>query len=339
MPDPHLPHRPRPAPRRASGRFRVLALILAACAAACARPTPAPVENKGMAGFTAPDRRPADAGAPADRAAGVVVRKGDTVWGISRRTGAPVRAIISANDLKAPFALRPGQRLAIPAARRHTVRRGETIYGISRRYGVDMASLVRLNDLEAPYTIRPDQRLRLPAGARPPAVPPRDEARTPPPGGKPAARGAERGAGRGADGAPPPRGGSLFVWPVEGRIVDGYGAKGGGRRNDGVNIAAARGRPVRAADNGVVAYAGDELRGLGNLLVIRHAGGWITAYAHNEALLVRRGDVVKRGQVVGRVGQTGNVRSPQLHFEVRKGTRTVDPTRHLPRPARISRAG
>ncbi len=281
-----------------------------------------------MTGFPVPDRRPVDAGSPSDRVADIVVRKGDTVWGVSRRTGVPVRAIISANDLKAPFALRPGQKLTIPAARRHTVRRGETIYGISRRYGVDMASLVRLNELKTPYTIRPDQRLRLPAGGRQ-AAPPRHATRMPPGGGKSAVR----GAGRGAGGAPPPRGGSLFVWPTEGRIVDGYGAKGGGRYNDGVNIAAVRGQPVRAADNGVVAYAGSELRGLGNLLVIRHAGGWITAYAHNEALLVKRGDVVKRGQVVGRVGQTGNVRSPQLHFEVRKGTRTVDPTRHLPRLA------
>ena len=287
-----------------------------------------------MAGFPAPDRRPADAASPSGQVAGLVVRKGDTVWGISRRTGVPLRAIITANDLKAPFTLRPGQKLTIPAARRHTVRKGETLYGISRRYGVDMTSLARLNELKAPYTIRPDQRLRLPASARL-AAPPPDAARKPPAGGKPAVREtgreAGRGTGRAAVGTPPPRGGSLFVWPVQGRIVDGYGAKGGGRYNDGVNIAATRGQPVRAADNGVVAYAGDELRGLGNLLVIRHAGGWITAYAHNEALLVERGDVVKRGQVVGRVGQTGSVRSPQLHFEVRKGTRTVDPTGHLPR--------
>ncbi len=235
------------------------------------------------------------------------MRKGDTVWEIARRAGVPVRAVISANGLEPPFALRPGQRLDVPSAKRHTVRRGDTIYGISRRYGVDRASLVGLNGLTAPYTIRPGQRLRLPATARP-AAPPRDAAA-----------------------ALPPRAGPLFAWPVEGRIVEGYGAGGGGRFNDGVNIAADRGRPVRAADDGVVAYAGSELRGLGNLLLIRHAGGWVTAYAHNEALLVGRGDAVRRGQVVGRVGQTGNVGSPQLHFEIRKGTRTVDPTRHLPR--------
>ena len=113
--------------------------------------------------------------------------------------------------------------------------------------------------------------------------------------------------------------------------MDEYGDKGGGLYNEGVNIATSRGQPVRAADNGVVVYAGGELRGLGNLLLIRHAEGWITAYAHNEALLVGRGDIVSRGQVISRVGDTGNVRSPQLHFEIRKGTRTVNPTRYLPR--------
>ena len=290
--------------------------------AACARTTPAPLENKGVAGF-----QPAQRGAPAasdtlNGAAEVVVRNGDTVWGIARRTGVPVRTIISANSLRAPFTLRPGQRLKVPSARRHVVQRGDTIYGISRRYGVDMASLVQLNRLKRPYTIKPNQELSLPATARLTAPPRSTEAATAP------KRAPLR---RGSTKAVPPRAGDLFAWPVQGRIVNGYGDKGGGLYNEGVNIASARGQPVRAADNGVVVYAGGELRGLGNLLLIRHADGWITAYAHNEALLVGRGDVVNRGQVISRVGDTGNVRSPQLHFEIRKGTRTVNPTRYLPR--------
>jgi len=104
-----------------------------------------------------------------------------------------------------------------------------------------------------------------------------------------------------------------------------------GRRE---NIAAPRGAPVLAAENGVVAYAGEELKGFGKLLLIKHSDGWVTAYAHNEALLVRRGDTVARGQAIARVGSTGNVGEPQLHFEIRKGTRAIDPTRVLqPRPA------
>ncbi len=125
------------------------------------------------------------------------------------------------------------------------------------------------------------------------------------------------------------RGSGKFLWPVNGKIVSPFGPKDGGSHNDGINIAAPLGTPVRAADNGVVVYAGNELRGFGNLLLIRHADGWVSAYAHCDALLVKRGDQVKRGQVIGRVGQSGNVSAPQLHFELRKGAEAVDPLSQL----------
>ena len=117
--------------------------------------------------------------------------------------------------------------------------------------------------------------------------------------------------------------------PVRGPVLSGFGAKAKGLRNDGINIAAQRGAPVMAAEHGVVAYAGNELRGFGNLLLIKHANGWITAYAHNDTLLVRRGDRVERGQRIATVGATGNVRSPQLHFELRRGRIAEDPEKHL----------
>ena len=110
-----------------------------------------------------------------------------------------------------------------------------------------------------------------------------------------------------------------------------FGPGKGGLHNDGINIAAPRGTPVRAAENGVVAYVGNELRGFGNLILVKHAGGWVTAYAHNEKLLVRRGDKVARGQAIAQVGSTGNVARPQLHFEIRKGARAVNPTKLLDR--------
>jgi murein DD-endopeptidase MepM/ murein hydrolase activator NlpD len=121
----------------------------------------------------------------------------------------------------------------------------------------------------------------------------------------------------------------LFQWPVQGHIVSDFGPKPGGLHNDGINIAAARGTPVQAAENGVVVYAGNELRGFGNLLLVRHADGWVTAYGHCDQLLVRRGQQVRRGQTIAKVGSTGNVRSPQLHFEVRRGTRPVNPNEFL----------
>jgi len=129
--------------------------------------------------------------------------------------------------------------------------------------------------------------------------------------------------------APAPRGSGKFLWPVNGKIVSAYGVKDGGQHNDGINIAAPLGTPVHAAENGVVVYAGNELRGWGNLLLIRHADGWVSAYAHCEALLVKRGDQVKRGQVIARVGQTGAVASPQLHFELRKSGQAIDPASEL----------
>ena len=124
---------------------------------------------------------------------------------------------------------------------------------------------------------------------------------------------------------PPTRSGGFFQWPVNGKIISGFGATSGGLHNDGINIAAPRGTPVHAAENGVVVYAGNQLRGFGNLVLIRHADGWVTAYAHNDTLLVKKGQQVKRGDVIARVGSTGNVSTPQLHFELRKGTEAVDP--------------
>jgi len=128
---------------------------------------------------------------------------------------------------------------------------------------------------------------------------------------------------------PPARASARFSWPVNGKLIAGFGAAGKGLHNDGINIAAPAGTQVLAADNGVVAYAGNELKGFGNLLLVKHADGWTTAYAHNGKLLVKRGDEVKQGQVVAEVGRTGNVDTPQLHFEVRKGTQAMDPMEFL----------
>lgn len=129
--------------------------------------------------------------------------------------------------------------------------------------------------------------------------------------------------------APSSTSGVQFTWPVSGAILARFGAAGKGLHNDGINIAAPAGTQVRAAGGGVVAYAGNELKGFGNLLLIKHADGWTTAYAHNDKLLVAKGDTVVQGQVIAVVGRTGNVDRPQLHFEVRKGTQALDPMAYL----------
>ena len=290
-------------------------------------------------------------------ASGVVrVQRGATLFILSRRYGVSARTIIDANDLEPPYRLHQGESLILPRPREHRVAGGETLSGISRRYGVDTYELAKLNRLRPPYRIYVNQRLLLPSsGASDEAVvaakaepvtkknlsgpktnapirrdseikpPPKIEsvARTPKPRAKPKRpepprRYTGRTSGR-------------FYWPVKGRILSSFGAKGEGLQNDGINISAPVGAPVRAAGHGVVAYAGNELRGFGNLLLIKHSGGWVTAYAHNDILLVRRGDKVGKGQVIAKVGKSGNVVSPQLHFEIRKGKRAVNPFRHLRR--------
>ena len=248
----------------------------------------------------------------------------------------------------------------------HQVAHGDTLYNISRRYQTDVKTIAELNNIRPPYTISLGQRIALPyvppapqlASARPlpnnvvvirrtapgqvTAAPPVAASPTPAPvsaaprklvaaslpRNKPPAprRIAERPV---SVSAPPPRTGG-FAWPVQGRVLVGYGPTSGGLHNDGLNIAAPLQAPVRAAENGVVAYAGNEIRGFGKLVLIKHDGDLITAYGHNSDLLVRRGDIVQKGQVIARVGATGGVDVPQLHFEIREGRKAIDPRKLLP---------
>jgi murein DD-endopeptidase MepM/ murein hydrolase activator NlpD len=128
---------------------------------------------------------------------------------------------------------------------------------------------------------------------------------------------------------PDPMSGNSFRWPVQGRIISVFGTKPDGGHNDGIDVAVPQGTSVKAAENGVVAYAGNELKGYGNLVLVRHANNWVSAYAHNEEILVKRGDKVRRGQIIAKAGNTGTVSQPQVHFELRKGSRPVDPTKYM----------
>lgn len=281
----------------------------------------------------------------------VTVGPGDTVYGISQRHQVSQRALIEINQLVPPYQLAPGQRLVLPRERIHTIVRGDTLYGVSRRFGVDMYELAQANRLDPPYAIQVGQDLRIPSVPQVTSPPPPSgtaglqvEELAPPP----SATGRQEPALTMV--TPPPRAvpppppaqpetpalppapivkGDGFIWPTRGHIITDFGPKAKGLHNDGVNIEAPTGTPVYAAQSGTVAYAGNELRGFGNLLLIKHAGGWVTAYAHNETLLVNRGDTVTRGQVIARMGSTGNVTKPQLHFELRKGRQAVDPRSYL----------
>lgn len=274
-----------------------------------------------------PDRpRPArtqtaNSAAPASAAGSVItVQRGDTLYSLARKNGVPLRSLIAANGIRPPYALAVGQKLTLPQALTHTVRRGETGYGISRRYGVNLSALMRLNNVRRPYTLSVGQVLKLPGGAKPAATTTASTAPSAPARGRTV-----------APAAPPARSASGFDWPVQGQLASRFGPKEGGLHNDGINILARQGTPVRSAEAGVVVYASNALEGYGNLLLLKHADGWLTAYAHNERLLVNKGDSVRKGQVIARVGETGGVTEPQLHFEIRKGRRALDPLDYLQR--------
>lgn len=263
-------------------------------------------------------------------ASAVIVGKGDTVYALAQRHNVPIRAIIDANHLTPPYSLQVGQRIVLPRGRQHVVQRGDTLSKIAARYDVDMYQMARANGLNPPYVIYPGQRLILPGAAY---LPRSEPAPLPPIERTTASKPVEAKVAPRPKAVPEPPAAADdgFAWPLRGKVLSGFGPKEAGLHNDGINIAAPRGAPVRAAQHGVVAYAGNELRGFGNLLLVKHAGGWITAYAHNDELLVKRGDKVTRGQAIAHVGSSGSVNSPQLHFEVRQGKKPVDPLQYLPK--------
>jgi murein DD-endopeptidase MepM/ murein hydrolase activator NlpD len=224
----------------------------------------------------------------------------------------------------------------------HVVQQGEGLMSIARRAGVPLAELARANNLEPYSKLNVGDRLTIPGGrvaAAPPQAPAPQvaEQRTPvrekvaslPTETARVAKPEVPDPKAAVQEAEPAGGIPTFRWPVKGRIIAGFGPRTNGTQNDGINLAVPEGTPIKAADDGVVAYAGNELKGYGNLVLIRHSGGFVSAYANASNLVVKRGETVKRGQVIAHAGQTGNVTSPQLHFEIRKGSTPVDPTKYL----------
>ena len=264
------------------------------------------------------------------------VKKGDTLYSISRNYGVPIKELINANRLSAPYTLYVGQTLKLPSKQYHTVKRGDSLYSISRQYNVDITTLSKINKLHTPYSLSVGQRLLLPASVSSAAstyasaTSHNAAASKNTAAATPATTAAKSTYNAPQKSTPIQNRTGKFVWPVRGTIISGFGNLGRGRKNDGINIKAALGTSVVAADAGVVAYAGNELKGFGNLILIKHPDGWITAYAHNDKLLVSKGQKIKRGEKIATVGSSGGVTSPQLHFEVRAGKKAVNPRTYLP---------
>lgn len=235
----------------------------------------------------------------------VVVASGDTLYSLSRKYSVPVNDLAVINKLNPPFNLKVGQKIRVPNLARVAVEStGKTTVKVvekSKKSSVEPKSVqqkANAKKSEAKVVTKPSEKK---ISSDPSKKLPKINARS----------------------------SSKFSWPVRGKILSNYGAKTNGLFNDGINIGATRGAVVGAAENGVVAYAGNEVKGMGNLIIIQHDGGWMTVYAHMDSMVVRRGARVSVGQKIGTVGKTGKVDSPQLHFEIRKGTKAYNPTNYL----------
>jgi len=244
------------------------------------------------------------------------VQRGDSLYAIARNHDVTVSALRSANAIDDPTKLRVGQTLRIPgagSAARNTQSRDDYDRVASADPGTSARTprLARRQSDEVtrqrPQPLQPAKRLTREREVA--ALPDND--------------GSDTFASGGASGS------GKFGWPVRGRIISGFGRRADGSHNDGIDIAVPKGTSVRAVSDGVVAYAGSELKGYGNLVLIRHEDNWVSAYAHNSELLVSRGDKVRSGQVVAKAGRTGTVDQPQLHFELRQGSKPVNPIEHL----------
>ena len=240
----------------------------------------------------------------------------------------------------------------------HAVGNGETLFSLGRKYNVSPYAIADANGLPHNAQLTLGQSIRIPGSkgedsiaAKPAMTAPKLQTASKVAPAMPAAEESETAPGKTAEAAQAPQpkaetaaptetqdvaeqaplegGAAGMRWPVRGKVISGFGPKSNGLKNEGINIAVPEGTSVRAADGGVVAYAGNELKGYGNLVLIRHENGYVTAYAHAKELFVKRGDTVKRGDVIAKAGQTGSVSSPQLHFEVRKGATALDPIKFL----------
>ncbi len=270
-----------------------------------------------------------------------IVQAGDTLRAIGEKTGAGSETLARTNGLTAPYTIRPGQKIAVPAGRFHRVSSGETGIAIAKAYGTNWSKLIELNALDEPFTLRLGQRLLLPTQATPSdqAIDARaaafrldiDDILT---GGEPATEtvaaattAPARALGPDVSVAVPADFKGSFIWPASGRLATRFGAASEGSLNQGIDIAVPQQSPILSSGDGVVAFVGDKVANYGGLILIKHGNGWITAYGRASQASVTRGQKVVRGQTIGRAG---NGAAPLLFFQMRKNRVPVDPVKQLP---------
>ncbi|MEK9581442.1 MAG: M23 family metallopeptidase [Candidatus Puniceispirillum sp.] len=274
--------------------------------------------------IVAPLREPVEPIPPSQM---VEVRANDTLYAVATRYQVTPQSVIEANGLQPPYNLRKGQTLKLVPRRTHVVRPGDSVYVISQRYAVSQYQLAQLNFLKPPFELKIGQKLQLPNSldfsvldvGLPDGVSGTNIAQPAP------TKTSVPAAPRKRFVAPSLAGSSGFSWPVQGEIIAEFGPSQRGVHNDGVNIAASEGASVGAAAKGRVAFVGTNIKSFGKLVLVKHDGGIITAYAHLGDISVTEGDIVTAGQSIGTIGRSGRVDSPQLHFEIRKSRQPVDP--------------
>ncbi len=288
----------------------------------------------------------------------ITVGSGENLYAVAQKNNVRLRELIVVNKLEPPYRVKPGQKLYLPSKDGYApTPKAAPLEPIDKgNMGPSSPSIrpesVTATPLEAPAASAPPP-VALSTPAEPAPAPAPSAARTTNIGTREKARAAsevpeididnlrkslleeeearkETAPAPQTQAAPPEQPAASgafpsFAWPVRGTIVSAFGPKGKGRDNDGINIAAPKGSPVKAAARGVVAYAGSEMKGFGNLILIRHEGGWVTAYAHLARMVVAKDAPVEEGEMIGTVGTTGGVKSPQLHFEARREGKPVDP--------------
>ncbi|MCR4917599.1 MAG: peptidoglycan DD-metalloendopeptidase family protein [Alphaproteobacteria bacterium] len=270
----------------------------------------------------------------------IKVKRGDTLYSVSRRYSVPVNDLAVMNGLRAPFALHPDQSLIVPDVpevkiitkeqdKKIETKKPETVAKPEPK-SVEKKPEVKKSETKKPESQKTETKPKTVNAPKTDVKKQQQVSKKDIKKDKTEKKKSEsKVESKKSTQKLAARSSSKFSWPVRGTILSHFGAKSGGLFNDGINISAASGTSVRAAENGVVAYAGNEIKGMGNLVIIQHEGGWMTVYAHLNSMSVRRGARVNVGDKIGVVGQTGKVTKPQLHFEIRKGTKAYNPINYL----------
>lgn len=252
----------------------------------------------------------------------IKIYTGDSLYSISKREGVSIRSIIEVNNLEPPFILYEGKELIIPLSKIHIVQTGNTLWDIANCYKVSVIEIRSLNNLKIKDKIYKGKKLFIPINEKNRNLGCKDTSKLIVKVDKRKKKilNKKNIVSNKTD----------YLWPVKGKILSKYGLLAKGLRNDGINISANKGDPVFASKDGKVVYAGNEIQAFGNLILIKHYDNKTTAYAHLDKIKVKKGQTVKKGEVIAALGNSGKVSKPQLHFELRDSNGPLNPLKYLP---------